>query len=225
MTTYEPETPQEPQAPQEPAPEPEPTPEPEPEPTEPQEPPQEPQEPPAVPESEARIEQISGQLEKLNKHVAKRLGEILGDDAPFFETCEICSFSNTPGMRPSGPLPAEVQGAVYQALGQASPDEYVEDTHSQVCSECNGFGEVATGSKVGGQAHLSCVNCTGLGWVPTDDARRSRYGTAPNGVQPQALESAGGNAPQATPPAELDPRVRELQAEGYAVIPPYVPTS
>src|SRR4051812_36218629 len=58
-------------------------------------------------ESQARIEGINGQLEKLKKHVAKRLGEILGDDAPYFEDCEICSFSKTPGMRPMGPLPAE----------------------------------------------------------------------------------------------------------------------
>jgi hypothetical protein len=225
MTTYEPETPQEPQGPQEPSPEPEPTTEPGTEPTEPTEPPQEPQEPPAVPESEARIEQISGQLEKLNRHVAKRLGEILGDDAPFFETCEICSFSNTPGMRPSGPLPAEVQAAVYAALGQKTLDDLLDDPHSEVCNECGGKGSVKTRSEVEGQSALPCVKCGALGWLPTDSARGIRPGTAPNGVQPQALESAGGNAPQATPPAELDPRVAELQREGFVVIAPYVATS
>jgi hypothetical protein len=157
-------------------------------------------------ESQARIERVHAQLEKLNKHTAKRLGEILGDDAPFFETCEICSFSNTPGMRPSGPLPPEVQAAVYAALGQASPSDYQTDSHATACPECNGFGEVATGSKVQGQDRLPCVACTGLGWVPTD-------------------ESAGGNAPQATPPAELDPRAVELQREGFVVIAPYKATA
>lgn len=174
------------------------------------------------PSSFARMEEIGKKLDLLQKHVAKRMGEILGDDVALFEICEICSFSNTPGWRPSGPLPDDVVTAIRHALGQAAPSDYLPDTHSQVCPECAGWGQVASGSKVQGQDLLSCKNCNGMGWKATDEARQPNY----NG---QAPTTPAGQFEAVAPPPETDPAVAaalELVREaGFTAVPPYRPTT
>ena len=41
-----------------------------------------------------------------------------------------------------------------------------KDPHSEVCSECDGYGRVATGSFVSGNETRMCVHCSGAGYVP-----------------------------------------------------------
>jgi hypothetical protein len=77
-------------------------------------------------------------------------------------------------------------------------------------------------SKVFGQTEMSCVKCNGLGWLPTDDARRPKGTTAANGVT--ATYPAPAQEASALPntQAEEDPDVVRLRQLGYAIIPPYV---
>jgi hypothetical protein len=193
-------------------------PEPEPDDTEPEPEP----EPDAAPEADsyARVEEIGKQLDKLRQHVAKRLGAILGDDAPFYTECELCTPFGVPGFRPPVDLPPEVQGALYHLLGQHAPSDYQPDKHSTGCPSCNGFGEVATGSKIIGQDRLPCVECNGNGWQATDDARRSKIGAALNGPTP--AEPAPAYAASVVPDIsqEDEAEVARLRGLGYAVIPP-----
>lgn len=208
------EAPEAPEAPTDPEAEPE-TPE---QPTEPEQPAEPPAEGIQTPEE---IEAIAKKLEGLQKHVSKRLGDILGDDAPLYQPCPVCTSFQTPGFVPPIPPPIDVQTEIYHYLGQAAPSDYQEDSHSAVCSKCGGWGEVATGSKVQGQDRLPCIECGGMGWVATDDARRARSGLAPNGLSPSFPPPALEASAMPEQPAEDDPRVAELRREGYAVIPPY----
>jgi hypothetical protein len=187
---------------------PEPAPEPEPEP-----------EPDTEPESGAMMEAMGKQLDQLQKHVATRIGKILGDQATEWEECEVCSYWGTPGWRHKGPLPSEVEDVVRAALGQHSLAALKKDQYSDVCTKCDGEGFVSTGSKVPGQQELPCLNCKGLGWVPTPDGQRSGGIFTPNGPQLAAVPPT-----VAAQPAEPDPpEVAALKAQGYMVIAPFQP--
>lgn len=225
MSDHEPDNmPDEPDVtlPDEPAPTQEPTPEPEPDVPLP-EPEPEPEAEPQEPSSFARMEEIGRKLDGLQKHVAKRLGEILGDDVALFEECEVCSYSNTPGWRPRGPYPVEVANTVMAVLGRADEAEYKADEHSQTCAECGGYGQVASGSKVQGQDLLPCVRCDSRGWTPTDEKRQSPWQLAANGAAPppSPVADLAPAAPELSP--EDAAEVAALKEKGYTVIAPFVP--
>lgn len=180
---------------------------------------------PAEADALARITEIDKKLEGLRKHVARRMSEILGDDAQYYVEDPISQWSGIPGWMPPMDIPPEVAAQLYHLLGQHAPADYQEDTHSQACRSCNGFGEVASGSKVIGQDRLTCVECAGMGWVATDDARRPRSGTAANGLSASVppVSEAASAVPETS--WDDDPRVVELRQLGVAVIPPYVPSA
>ena len=69
-----------------------------------------------------------------------RIMDILGPDAP---------------IRPCG----YCQGKGF------NPVELREDAKSHVCENCDGFGEVITGSKVSGNEARQCQDCKGSGYI------------------------------------------------------------
>jgi len=218
-TTEQPE-PVEPQRPGTPTPEPEPAPEPAPEPGEPTEPQEPLQEPEPEPESQAVMEEIGKKLDALNKTVATRISSILGDQATDFEVCDLCSYWNTPGWRHSGHLPEDLRDQLAYLIGQRPHSELKHDQHSAVCSYCDGEGVVDTGSKVPGQTALPCVECEGMGWTPTDDARRRGRMSLPNGPTAQALGVTPAEAAMNPAPVEEPPEVAALRQQGYLVVAP-----
>lgn len=90
--------------------------------------------------------------------------------------------------------------------------------NTNVCSVCEGEGELATGSKRQGFDLIQCENCNGKGWVGPANltpvavaaAAAAAIGAPDAAAQPQ---------PSAAPPATTDPRVLALQAEGFIVLP------
>lgn len=169
----------------------------------------------------ARAEEVGKKLDTVQKYVARKMGDILGDDAQLFEECEVCSFSNTPGWRPKGPYPPEVIEAVLTVLGQRSSSEFLTDQHSRTCRECDGLGQVASGSRVAGWELLTCHNCGGKGWEPTDDKRGGAALTVANGGA--ALEVAPMPADRIGPaPENLSPEAQAAKDQGYIVIAPAV---
>lgn len=182
-------------------------------------------EPEPVDDSYALSEEIGKKLDGLQKHVAKRLGEILGDQVQVLEECEVCSFTNTPGWRAKGPYPDPVEQAVRMVLGMRGPADYKPDNYSHVCEACVGLGETVTGSKVLGQETLPCIDCKARGWVPVGPERAGpTYGSG-NGQTP-AFGPSPIDAAAILPPGEPDPpEVDALKALGYTVIRPFVPTS
>lgn len=170
----------------------------------------------------ARVQAIDKKLDGVRKYVARKMGEILGEDAQYYVEDPISRWSGIPGWMPPMDVPPDVAAELYHLLGQHAPSDYQADTHSQACEACNGFGEVATGSKLIGQDKLPCIECAGNGWVPTDDKRRTSAPVAANGLTPSYPPPSplGSSVPDT--PAEEDPEVIRLRQLGYAVIPPMV---
>lgn len=191
--------------------------EPEGEPAEPQEPPQEPEQ---EPDSQAVMEEIGKKLDALTKTVATRISSILGDAALDFEVCDLCSYWNTPGWRHSGHLPEDLRAQMAYLIGQRAPSDLKPDPHSKPCDTCDGEGFVDTRSKVSGQEALPCVECNGMGWLPTDEARRRALLPLANGpAQPSGFPSPADQAMHPEPVAE-PPSVAELRQQGYLVVAP-----
>ena len=202
--------------PQEP-PQPEPTPEPSPEPEPPQQPEEQPEE---QPDSQALMEEIGKKLDALQKTVATRISTILGEHANDFEVCDLCSYWNTPGWRMKGHLPEELRISLAHVIGQRLPGHLQEDKHSRACPDCGGEGAVKTGSNVPGQDTLPCVECEGMGWMPTDDARRRGRLPLANGATAQALGVAPQDLAMSPTPQEEPPEAVALRQMGYVVVPP-----
>lgn len=211
------EEPQEPVVAPVPEPEPEPTPEP---PEEPQGPEGPAEAPEGQPETLALLEERGKSFDKLSKHVAKRTGEILGEDATMAIECPLCSYYGMPGWVPTVAPPEELQSALLHYAGLRAPSDYSKDAYSSTCSKCNGLGEVLTGSQVMGQERLPCYDCQGKGWLAVGPERQAAFGARPNGAlastpQPSAADQAMSPSPVAEPP-----EVARLRADGYLVVAP-----
>lgn len=183
--------------------------------------PQEPaQEPASQQETLALLEERGKRFDTLSKHVAKRTGEILGEDATMATECPLCSYYGMPGWVPTVAPPEELQSALLHYAGLRAPSDYAKDGYSSACAKCNGLGEVLTGSQVVGQERLPCYDCQGKGWLAVGPERQAVFGARPNGatvtaqplpVMDQAMQ------PEAVPE---DPDAKRLRAEGYLVVPP-----
>jgi hypothetical protein len=172
------------------------------------------------PESSAELARRDKALDGLNKHVAKRLTEILGDDATAYTPCEICTAFGTPGWRPGGDLPAEVKVIVSHALGVQTADDLEQARDTARCADCGGRGYVRTGSLVPDFESAMCLACTGRGWVATDERRRSIMGEPTNGVAGAPLPAPAGAGADYNESIPEPPQVAELRAQGYTVFAP-----
>lgn len=90
--------------------------------------------------------------------------------------------------------------------------------NTTVCEVCAGQGELSTGSKRQGYDVIQCTNCNGHGWIGQGNLPAIAAAAA-------AAAAVGAEQPQQTPPpfagapAVTDPRVLQLQAEGFIVLP------
>jgi hypothetical protein len=175
---------------------------------------------PAEPESSAELARRDKALDGLNKHVAKRLTDILGEDATAYQPCEICTAFGTPGWRPGGDLPAEVKVIVSHALGVQTADDLEQAEDTARCTACGGRGYVRTGSLVPDFESAMCLSCQGRGWVATDERRRVLIGQAPNGATAQTLEPAYPATRDYNDAIPEPPAAAELRAAGYVVMAP-----
>lgn len=99
----------------------------------------EPEEPP-----EDETERAPDKVDPLTAALGRYIGEvmqILGPETPI-HPCPYC------------------QGKGFDAM------ILEHDPHSEVCPECKGYGQVATGSFVQGNEVRACTNCKGWGYVP-----------------------------------------------------------
>lgn len=172
------------------------------------------------PSTEAVSEEIGKKLDALQKHVAKKMGDILGEDVTMFEVCEVCSYTNTPGWRLSGPYPPDVETAVRHAMGQHAPAEYKTDGYSSVCTQCEGLGQTQSRSKVPGQDLLVCYGCKGRGWVPVGPERGGAPLVVQSGDTISNAENGEVYAVTAVEPELDSPEIAKLKADGYIIIQP-----
>lgn len=168
------------------------------------------------------VEKIGKALTSLQKHVARRMGEILGEAAQGYVTCELCTPFDTPGWRPDIDLPDDVRDALRFLLGASMVADLRNDPHSITCAECGGLGQVLTGSQVADWYAITCARCQGRGWEATDEVRAYAGVTVANGPAPASVtEGAPVNVVAA--PENLSPAAQAAKDEGYIVIPRAVP--
>ncbi len=161
-------------------------------------------------------EKRHARADKAFKTYSNAIGRIYEEEANDYLPCPLCSDSPSGFVHPAsfGTFPDEVVGAVMTILGQTSAGTVNKDPYSTVCDVCDGWGLVATGSRVPNQETRICLDCKGLGYIPTE--------TSPpmgNGVAAVSAESASG----AYVPAALGPEAPEVQSlrlQGYTIIPP-----
>lgn len=160
---------------------------------------------------------IESRLDKLNREGerhAKRVVEIMGSSMQDLKPCELC-WTFAPGFR-FNPIPDEQRAHVMVTLGLSEVGNYAEDTHSQACADCRGYGVVATGSKVQGQEALPCLNCNGRGWMGD---RAGAPGPAPP-LSPMSEPDNG--APEVVPQSqEVADAAAAARAAGLIVIDPH----
>jgi len=97
----------------------------------------EPEEPPEE-EEEIAPDRIDPLTAALGRYIGE-ISQILGPEVPIIP-CPYC------------------QGKGFEPMLLA------KDPHSEVCPECNGYGQVATGSYVQGNEVRMCSNCNGAGY-------------------------------------------------------------
>lgn len=152
-------------------------------------------------------------LDQLAAHVAKRYGDILGDDLDGFTICPLCA-PWFPGIRLEVMPDYETVAAVKVAIGEDPDPPLTNDHYSKVCEDCGGLGKVLTGSRVMGQTTAQCIPCKGRGWLAIGPEREQ--GNILPAAPPAPLPANGAPAVLDTDP----PEAAALKALGYIVVAP-----
>ncbi len=164
------------------------------------------------------IDKIFDSLDREAGRHAKRLGEIMGDDATDLLLCPTCGpvegMPHLPGFVLNVGFPPEVETRMRDALGLTQTGELLEAKHVRPCEDCAAWGIVKTGSHVPNQDVVMCPTCQQKGYV--------LVGAPPPPLSIVAANGVEGTASTATPHAigPEPPEAAALRARGYAVIPP-----
>lgn len=145
---------------------------------------------------------------------AKRLGEIMGEEANDLIPCPVCmdgidGWIYPPEVRQ---LPPDAIARIRQVIGLPDYTTFKQASDAQMCPDCDGLGETVTGSHVPGYEVKQCGRCKKAGWIPLRGEQANGH------VQDE-------DAPVVTGPTvyhldESDPDVRALRERGFTVIPP-----
>jgi len=181
----------------------EPEPEPEPDPTEPQS--------PEGLRHEVDVEVLETKLETKAKNYMKSMGELLENTGYPVTLCEFCNDAY-PAVRWLEPRDEAHAAMVALVDGLQREAPLNEDSDTEVCPKCGGWGIVKLPSHVPGNEHRTCNRCNGAGYLSLHPQ---------SGVPIAPAESApnGPAEPIAGVPVD-DPAVADLIARGYTVVPP-----
>lgn len=127
--------------------------------------------------SQADVERRMAQLEREGERHAKRVAEIMGEDAGLLIPSPIDwtpGFLFDPSMMPVDP---QALAALDALLGRGNLDTFPVDETKERCDACDGWGKLRTGSRVENQDALPCWKCSGQGW-------KGRLHEAPQPAQP-----------------------------------------
>jgi hypothetical protein len=185
---------------------------------------------PAEPSDAEAAAQVVGmgekEMEKMHKRVAqasasyaKKITEILGDEAQVLELCPRCVGGGFPGFifpPLMAPVDPETKAAVLLSIGEEAPNVSEPDPYSRRCDACEGWGRVLSGSRLNQQKTLLCLPCHGRGWVAVGDERR----VAQQAVTAPDVPRENG-APVEQPP-EADPWGRGPEHPDYGRLPQFV---
>lgn len=118
---------------------------------------------------------------------AKRIREIIGEDADGLVQCELCA-PNFGGWRFDTAPNEDVTRRVRVAIGMPDLANYRPSATERKCDDCGGLGRVLTGSSVAGRETAPCDPCSGAGFVPTRPRQH------PDAAPPPPPEAVNGGA-------------------------------
>ena len=167
--------------------------------------------------SEAEIDKRGQKLGAENVRHAKRVSEIMADDAPDLIPCPVCmdGIAGWVFLPEVSQLPPEAITRIRQLIGLPDLTTYDQAKFAVQCPDCHGMGEVKTGSLVNGFEVTTCETCNKQGWVRTGPYQRN--GTADVNLPPILT------GPLVAGPEQPDPEIAHLRERGFTVIPPMQP--
>jgi hypothetical protein len=170
-------------------------------------------EPPPV--TEATFRKLGESIAKEDARHEKRLREIYGDLWGERDTCPLCLQEGFVIPAEPGQFDPEQRDAVLSVMGEGGPTEAATHQSKVRCEQCDGWGQLYTGSRNEAYKYDACLFCNGSGTVD-----KSVLASA----QAQPLEpSAVYFPPPAPDPASVnrDQWGRPMGHERYGVDPQY----
>jgi len=174
---------------------------------------------------EKEIEKMFKRVETANAAYARKVGEILGEEAQVLEPCPRCAAPFLgliwpPDMKPAS---AEVRDAVLVSVGEQPAQATMQTKYARRCDACDGNGVVLTGSRTNRDKAINCPECKGRGWMPVGDELRVGRSdiapaTAPNGQTEVTAETLAPTAPA----PDVDLWGRRVGDPDYGMHPNYV---
>lgn len=166
------------------------------------------------------IEKAFKALGKVRELVARRVGDILGDDATQLIPCPTCQdlapgFVWPPNVAPLSP---EAEAGTLLLLGMQKPQDLQPHPNASLCDTCKGKGQVQTPSLVPGYDVVDCPACAATGRILTSNVVPIGNPTAP--AEPTPILTGPTAIPQTLPP-----EAEALRAQGYMVVPPFDPAA
>lgn len=136
-------------------------------------------------------------LEAEAQRHAKRVSEIMGDDALILQPCPRC-WPVAPGfIMPGMPVEDEQRREVKLSIGEQPIPQYNEARDKRRCDDCDGWGRTLTGARETAQVDLPCSGCNGQGWKVNLGANAIAPGASANGP---ASSGIPGTTAHAGPP-------------------------
>lgn len=164
--------------------------------------------------TEKQLEKRAESVFKENERHRKRISDLMEEDAVDLIPCPVCMdyFHGWIYDPAKAPLGEEQTQRVLQFVGISDNEQIPVAPWAQMCPDCNGYGEVKTGSKVQHAQTTGCVRCNKQGWLNHSHARETNGHSADVELDLTTGPTVYG--------AEPDPRIADLRAAGYTVIPP-----
>lgn len=153
-------------------------------------------------------------LDKANEQHAKRVGAIMEDDVADLIPCPVCmdGIAGWIYSPEAQQLSDEAILRLRQLIGLSGLEGVPQASFATKCPDCDGLGEVKTGSRVVGYETTTCERCLKAGWI--------RVGAPPTNGHVEIAPEPTVTGPTVYMPEPVDTEVSNLRARGWTVIPP-----
>jgi hypothetical protein len=151
--------------------------------------------------SESDLEAMRGRLDKEATRHSNRLSEIMGEMASLLEPCELCTPELAGFHWPTATETArdELHGRLLDVLRNPAEAPLADSPNTETCPDCNGWGNVLSGSRVANHKRIACPTCKGLGYKPKGGQHIENTSGATVHTMPVAAPDVD------VPPADADP--------------------
>lgn len=163
-------------------------------------------EPDVIEEAQASFDERAAEagrkrIDRAVKSMVTTLHQVLADEAQYLQPCPRCA-DDFPGLiwQPGvkGVLP-ETRAAVMISMGEDPDPVLHQDPRASRCQVCDGYGKVATGSRVARQDKMDCEECKGRGWVGPRSAVMPNISSTPVPVLNAYEDTNGHDSPPTDP--------------------------